>query len=203
MSREQDQSTPSFSEIRQRLQSGEDFDLAHRLQEREYEMYYNHNRNVNGTIVSDRKKTREEQIVEDEHSAALRRMGQAERCMTDEEYARQLQEEMDRMDAAEQMDREEQLREDARLAWMLQQESSSHNAPTSSQDLISFDDQVVTTTRYVTEDQYNNMANRFLEEQPTHPPHTNLIDLSPTNPFLHDVEEYYSQQQHHQQNRNL
>ena len=57
MSREQEQNTPSFSEseflllennriqfqiyvfsVRQRLQSGEDFDLAHRLQEREYEM---------------------------------------------------------------------------------------------------------------------------------------------------------------------
>ncbi|UMM17274.1 hypothetical protein L5515_013912 [Caenorhabditis briggsae] len=143
MSRQHEQPpTPTFSEIRQRLQSGEDFDLAHRLQEREYEMYYNHNRNVNGTIVSDRKKTREEQMAEDEQAASLRRMGLAERCMTDEEYARQLQEEMDRMDAAEQMDKDVQMREDARLAWLLQQESSgaSVSQATPNQDLISFEE---------------------------------------------------------------
>ena len=85
--------------------------------------------------------------------------------MTDEEYARQLQEEMDRMDAAEQMDKDAQLREDARLAWLLQQESSNSSASGQSvsqvpPDLISFDDQV--PTRFVTEVQYNNMANRFL-----------------------------------------
>uniref|UniRef100_A0A1I7T043 CCDC50_N domain-containing protein n=1 Tax=Caenorhabditis tropicalis TaxID=1561998 RepID=A0A1I7T043_9PELO len=189
-SKEQEHSTPSFSEIRQRLQSGEDFDLAHRLQEREYEMYYNHNRNVNGTIVSDRKKTREEQLMEDEHSIALRRMGQMERCMTDEEYARQLQEEMDRMDATEQMDKEDQLREDERLARRLQ-ENSFNEVQTTSQNLISFHDQVPIQTQYVPEVQY--------EEQTT-PSQANLIHLSPTNPFLHDVEEYFSQQQHRNSN---
>lgn len=196
MSKQQEQDTPSFGEIRQRLQAGEDFDLAHRLQEREYEMYYNHNRNVNGTIVGDRKKTREEQIAEDEHAASLRRLGHAERSMSDEEYARQLQEEMDRLDASIQMDKEAQLREDARMAWLLQQESSATPAPSRhSGDLISFEDQVLNTTTYVTEVQYNNMANRFLEEQPSpSPTQSQLITLSPTNPFFNDVEEYYSQQ---------
>ncbi|PIC45303.1 hypothetical protein B9Z55_005367 [Caenorhabditis nigoni] len=103
-------------------------------------------------------------MAEDEHSASLRRMGLAERCMTDEEYARQLQEEMDRMDAAEQMDKDAQMREDARLAWLLQQESSgasvSHTTP--NQDLITFEEPVRDGVRYVTEIQYNNMANQFL-----------------------------------------
>lgn len=82
--------------------------------------------------------------------------------MTDEEYARQLQQEMDRMVAEEQMDKETQEREDARLAWMLQQESESAGSIQRSDDLISFQDEVPRQPVMVDEVDYNNMANQFL-----------------------------------------
>ncbi|CAD6191733.1 unnamed protein product [Caenorhabditis auriculariae] len=202
MPREEEQ-LPTFSEIQSRLRSGEDFNLAHRLQEEEFNNYYSHNRTVNGTVVTDRQKTREEQLREDEAARAARRAANEPIVLSDEELAWRLQQDFYREESEKRRLREEQLRQDELLARRLSDAvqpnqpipmtSSNSTAPgpaplNSSGDLIDFSDDRVSTVPITTfppdfpaptvnTSDYQNMT------QPMAP-----MGFSASNPFIGDVQ---------------
>ncbi|CAI5443493.1 unnamed protein product [Caenorhabditis angaria] len=101
-----------FSRVRKNLQIGEDFKLAYELQEREFGHHYKNNRETNGRLVSDFKKSLEEQkhFAEPSNSGA-----NSSREEEDLKLALKIQENLDR----EELLKIEQMKEDQRLAWNL------------------------------------------------------------------------------------
>ncbi|CAB3404496.1 unnamed protein product [Caenorhabditis bovis] len=126
-----DEQVSTFTQIRQKLMSAEDEALAQKLQAKEFEEHYERNRKVNGMIVEDRKKSKEEQKNEDELSVEIRRLRSQHRMCKDEELARWLQEEY-RLETEKQLANEAQLNEDEELAWKIANGHFDPDVPASS-----------------------------------------------------------------------
>ncbi|VDM57653.1 unnamed protein product [Angiostrongylus costaricensis] len=103
----------SFAEIRQRLREIEDQSIASRLQEEEFNKYYNHNRQYRRVVGEDTKHCIKEQANEDK-SAKRERVEMIRKIeKSDKEIARRLQQ---KFEEEEKERHEQQVRIDAELA---------------------------------------------------------------------------------------
>ncbi|VDN22882.1 unnamed protein product [Gongylonema pulchrum] len=102
-----------------RLRCYEDYNMAVRLQEEEYNRHYESNRGQRRQVRNDGQHSRSEQQIEDQLAAQLRMQLNTQLTENDEAIARRLQDEFERED---ELRKEFQARQDEELARRLQLE---------------------------------------------------------------------------------
>ncbi|KAJ1349397.1 hypothetical protein KIN20_004959 [Parelaphostrongylus tenuis] len=124
----------SFAEVRQRLREIEDQSMASRLQEEEFNKYYNHNRKYRRMVGEDTKHSIREQANEDEFARRERVETVQKIAESDKEIARRLQQQIEE----EERERLElQVRMDAELAKALSVNEEFQNTNSSAREISS------------------------------------------------------------------
>uniref|UniRef100_A0A915DM12 Coiled-coil domain-containing protein n=1 Tax=Ditylenchus dipsaci TaxID=166011 RepID=A0A915DM12_9BILA len=114
----------SVAENVARLRECEDYNMALALQEKEYSTHFNQNRNERRTMSIDHKKSKEEQLAEQKLAAEQRLAEAAEIARKDEEFAKEIQQQLEE---EERRRKSSQGQLDEELARRLQFEESNTN----------------------------------------------------------------------------
>ncbi|GMR36234.1 hypothetical protein PMAYCL1PPCAC_06429 [Pristionchus mayeri] len=169
----------SVKEARERFDLFSDASLASRLQDQEFGAHFNANRQERRLVGSDTKVSREEQMMEMQRQAALRREHLSRVAETDEQIARRLQEEFNREEEVKRFLAMKQAEHDARIARELQEQEQGRivgYGPSASPSTSAVS--ASTSTRASTDPHHIYAAQNNLNEHYADRVSSSLIDLS-------------------------